>query len=135
MVWLHRRFGVPAFGVWRLAFGVWRLAFGVWRLAFGVWRLAFGVWRLAFGVWRLAFGVWRFDAPKFRSSEVPKFRRTAGLPDRRGSRAHASPSMASMPSHNKYSFHRLSRIAYARLHSNRLSETPWISPPRPAAAN
>ncbi|MWA35777.1 hypothetical protein GPA09_33855, partial [Burkholderia pseudomallei] len=103
------------------------------RLSFGVWRLAFGVWRLAFGVWRLAFRCSK--VPKFRSSEVPKFRRTAGLPDRRGSRAHASPSMASMPSHNKYSFHRLSRIAYARLHSNRLSETPWISPPRPAAAN
>ncbi|WP_234708842.1 hypothetical protein, partial [Burkholderia pseudomallei] len=50
----------------------------VWRLAFGVWRLAFGVWRLAFGVWRLAFGVWRFDAPKFRSSEVPTHRRIAG---------------------------------------------------------
>ncbi|MBM5646314.1 tryptophanyl-tRNA synthetase [Burkholderia pseudomallei] len=26
----------------------------------------------------MAFGVWRFDAPKFRSSEVPTHRRIAG---------------------------------------------------------
>ncbi|KGD50708.1 hypothetical protein DP44_6492 [Burkholderia pseudomallei] len=66
VVGLHRRFGVPAFGVW---------------------RLAFGVWRLAFGVWRLAFGVWRFDAPKFRSSDAPTHRRIAGLPDCRIARS------------------------------------------------
>ncbi|EXJ03407.1 tryptophanyl-tRNA synthetase [Burkholderia pseudomallei MSHR6137] len=29
----------------------------------------------------MAFGVWRFDAPKFQSSEVPKFRRTDAPPD------------------------------------------------------